>query len=121
MKSTIIILLPFIISCSVMSKHKNECIENTKFKEEFFNHIKYIENNISVNQDSSFISSVIFISNYTKVSFEHMMNYNRSYPIGIFKKDKEVWLKWYEDNKCKNIQLKKSYPIPERYKEIFEY
>lgn len=121
MKKTLIILLPILISCTILSKNKTGCIENEKFKREFFNQIKYIENNISTRQDSLFKNSLIFISNYTKVSFQHMMNYSRTYPTGIFKKDKEIWMKWYEENKCNNIQLKKSYPIPEQYKEFFEY
>ena len=51
-------------------------------------------------------TSLKFIGKYTDVSFESMSNYARTYPVGIFFEDKKVWLKWYEDNKCKNIQFK---------------
>jgi hypothetical protein len=123
MKKTYLILIPFILSCSFlkMNKKNNECVENFKFKKEFFKNIAYIENNILIQQDSTFRSSLIFISNYAQVSFHEMMNYSRTYPIAMLAKDKKDWLKWYEENKCTNIQLKDKYSIPERYKEFFEY
>jgi len=49
------------------------------------------------------------------------MNYARIYPPQALERDKEAWIKWYEDNKCKNIQLKNNYPIPEQDKKFFEY
>ncbi|WP_294732520.1 hypothetical protein [uncultured Flavobacterium sp.] len=57
-------------------------------------------------KNESFDSSLKFISKYTHVSFNSMNNYARTYPLGIFEKDKEGWLKWYEENKCNNIQFK---------------
>lgn len=35
------------------------------------------------------------------------MNYAYEYTtIDAFKKDKQIWLKWYEENKCNTIQFK---------------
>src|SRR5690554_6560427 len=114
----IITIFLFFISCKSISDTKdgNNCVENTQFKEKFFYHIKYIKNNISVLQDSKFKESVIFLSNYAPVSTNHIMNYARSYPIGIFEKDRINILEWYEENKCNNIQFKSSYIIPDAYK-----
>jgi len=122
-KKLFLILLPIIFSCSPFrSGNKNiGCIENDKFKEEFFIRINIVEQNLSLKQDSLFRNSLIFLSNYAPVSFYETMNYARIYPPQALERDKKVWIKWYEDNKCKNIQLKKNYPIPEQYKEFFEY
>lgn len=57
-------------------------------------------------QGESLKNSLKFIGKYTDVSFESMTNYAGTYPSGIFFEDKKVWLNWYEDNKCDNIQLK---------------
>ena len=97
------------------------CIENDKFKEEFFRRINIVEQNLPLNQDSLFRSSLIFLSNYAPVSFYETINYARIYPLKALERDKKVWIKWYEDNKCKNLQLKENYPIPEQYQEFFEY
>jgi hypothetical protein len=35
-----------------------------------------------------------------------MLNYSHTYSIPAFEKDKGGWLKWYEENKCNNIQFK---------------
>jgi hypothetical protein len=121
MKKILILLLPIMISCSALGLKQFDCIENRKFKKEFLKKINYIESHIFSYQDSTFRNSLIFISNYAPVSFNETMNYARIYPPKAMEKDKIVWLKWYEENKCKNIQLKKSYPIPEQYKEILEY
>lgn len=107
-----------IISVFIFFKsfgQQSDCHENLKFKEIFFCHIKYVENNINLSQDSTFRKSVIFVSNYAPVSLGKIMNYARTYPIGVFEEDLKNWLKWYEENKCKNIQLKKTYVIPEVY------
>ncbi len=115
----IIILYLFILSCKSPgnTKDENNCLENTQFKEKFFYHIKNIDNNISVLQDSKFKESVIFLSNYAPVSTNSIMNYSRSYPIGIFEKDRIKILEWYEESKCNNIQFKNSYIIPDAYKD----
>jgi hypothetical protein len=121
MKKTIIIyfVILLFLSCKPISDTKdgNKCVENTEFKEKFFYHIEYIENNISAFQDSKFKESVIFLSNYAPVSTNHIMNYARTYPIGIFEKDHIKILEWYEENKCNNIKLKSSYIVPEAYKD----
>ncbi|OIQ18129.1 MAG: hypothetical protein BM557_07915 [Flavobacterium sp. MedPE-SWcel] len=100
---TILILL--CISCSSIGK-KSSCNENQEFKTEFFKNIKNIEDQMTKVKNESFDSSLKFISKYTHVSFNSMNNYARTYPLGIFEKDKEGWLKWYEENKCNNIQFK---------------
>lgn len=118
------------ICCSCSSIKKNTladlpCNENMIFKEQFIRHIKTVDDFMSIvsktdfkdideyervvteQKVAEFNSCLIFISKYTYVSFESMANYNGSYPIGIYEKDKEGWLKWYEGNKCNNIQFKK--------------
>lgn len=109
MKSYIAFVLLFL-SCSPikgsLEVQDSPCNENLKFKTEFFKNIENIESHITTVKDESFDNSLKFISKYTDVSFESMMNYARTYPIGAFEKDKEVWLKWYEENKCQNIQFK---------------
>jgi hypothetical protein len=98
------------LSCSsnkvLKSENKITCNENLVFKKQFFGHIQNVENLIYEIQNESFRNSLNFIGKYTHVSFESMSNYANTYPSGIFLKDKKLWLKWYEDNRCKNIQLK---------------
>lgn len=104
----------FFTASNIFSQ-KVECKENLKFKECFYYHVKYVENNINSVQGAEFRKSLIFIYNYAHVSVESIMNYARIYPENIFKEDLKKWLDWYEDNKCKNIQFKKTYLIPEVY------
>lgn len=85
-----------------------KCNENLDFKLEFFNNIKIIDNLIYVSQNEKFHNALKFISKYSHVSSESMLNYARLYPGGIYEDDRKVWIKWYEDNKCKNIQFKKN-------------
>lgn len=108
MKKIIIIVLISILNfnCSSVSNIKNDCIENLAFKKDFFLNIENVENLLTKNQNQSFHNSLRFISKYTKVSWESMLNYSGTYPVGKYRKDKQVWLKWYEDNKCNNIQFK---------------
>ena len=115
MKKILILIVPILISCGPSRLNKNHCDENEKFKEKFFYHIDYIKKNITVSQDSKFRESVIFISNYAPVSTERIMNYARTYPLGVFEEDQKKWMEWYEENKCKNIQFKTSYIVPEVY------
>jgi len=115
-------------SCSTTKKsietQSSSCKENLKFKTEFFNNIKIIGDYIRLESTTVFNNldeyarimteekrekyelSIKFISKYTHVSFETMANYNRSYPTGVYEKDKEGWLRWYKENKCNNIQFK---------------
>lgn len=106
-----------MISCKSSTFHSSDCNENEKFKERFFYHIKYIDKNISVAQDAKFRESVIFISYYAPVSLNRIMNYARTYPIGVYEQDRTKWLEWYDANKCKNIQFRTDYDIPEVYKD----
>lgn len=111
-----VLILFFLVFVTFKSfGQNNNCNENLRFKDAFFYHIKIIENNIDISQDEIFRKSVIFISNYASVSVEKIMNYSRTYPIGVFQKDLIGWLKWYDENKCKNIQIKNIYIIPEAY------
>jgi hypothetical protein len=98
------------LSCSstkkIKSENKTTCNENLVFKKQFIDNIKNVENLILEVQGDSIKNSLKFIGKYTHVSFETMMNYAHTYPYGVFLEDKKVWLKWYEENKCKNIQFK---------------
>jgi hypothetical protein len=119
-----------LLCCSCSSIKKNAstdftCNENSTFKEAFMRHIKIVDDFMSMlsktefkNFDEyervvteqridEFESSLKFISKYTYVSYDSMLNYARTYPISAFEKDKKVWLDWYEHNKCNNIQFKK--------------
>ena len=55
---------------------------------------------IQIREETDNDLSLKFISKYAHVSFDSMANYARTYPIGIFEKDKEGWIKWYNENKC---------------------
>jgi len=109
-----------IFSCKSNSLLKNDCDENLNFKELFFYHIENIDKSITISQDLKFRESVIFISNYAPVSVNSIMNYSRTYPFVVYKRDREQWIKWYEENKCKNIQLKTSLIIPDAYQYVKE-
>ncbi len=105
-----IALIFLCFSCSTTKKsietQSSSCKENLKFKTEFFNNIKNVENQITKEKDETFDMSLKFISKYSHVSFESMLNYSHTYSIPAFEKDKGGWLKWYEENKCNNIQFK---------------
>ena len=105
------IIFLLFISCSSSNKaisgNENNCNENLDFKKVFFENIQNVENLIYEVQGESLLNSLKFIGKYTDVSFKSMTNYARTYPSGVFFEDKKVWLKWYEENKCQNIQFKK--------------
>lgn len=82
------------------------CKENLEFKEKFFESIKSIDTLIYSIQGRKFHESLDFISKYTHVSSESMLNYARIYPGGVYEKDRKIWIDWYEKNKCTNIQFK---------------
>lgn len=97
------------VQCSTSKVNKaNDCNENKDFKKVFFNSIELVESYVEGNGDRiEFEKSIDFISKYTNVSRDQMLNYNNSYTsMGDFKKDKELWLSWYEKNKCDNISMK---------------
>ncbi|MBD8081350.1 hypothetical protein [Chryseobacterium caseinilyticum] len=83
------------------------CKENPEFKEKFFESIKFIDTLINSNQGKKFRETLNFISKYTHVTSESLLNYGGIYPGGVYKDDKKIWLDWYEKNKCTNIQFKK--------------
>lgn len=83
-----------------------DCKENLVFKESFFGSIQFIDTLIYSIQGKKFHDALKFISKYTHVSSESMLNYARIYPGGVYEKDRKIWIDWYEKNKCTNIQFK---------------
>lgn len=82
------------------------CKENLEFKEKFFSAIEFIDTLIYSIQGKKFRENLNFISKYTHVSFESMLNYAGTYTGGAYEKDRKIWIDWYEQNKCTNIQFK---------------
>lgn len=113
-----VIIVIFFLSCksAKIANNGDDCIENTQFKKKFFYHLNYIEDYMFKSQDSLFRVSVTFISNYAPISTNTLRNYGRTYPSGVFEKDRVNILKWYEENKCNNIQVKSSHIIPDAYR-----
>lgn len=113
-KKNILFFLLILLNQSVSSM---SCNENKFFKERFFKCIKNVEtftlNNSYLNKErvtqAQFIESLGFLSKYVKdvvVDYNSFLNYYYGYPSEAdFLEDKEGWLKWYEENKCNNIQL----------------
>jgi hypothetical protein len=114
MKNTVLIILIIfsILSsqCSSLKKSPvNECKENIEFKDVFMSHIVNVENYTLQKEfdKKKFNEGINFLSKYCYISEEELMNYANEYTNSIvFYKDKEGWLKWYEENKCNNIQFK---------------
>ncbi|WP_298507393.1 hypothetical protein [uncultured Kordia sp.] len=107
-KSSLILLLItsiFFIGCE--RKESKNCNENIEFKDAFMSSVSKIEEYTSgKGTRKDFDNSLKFLSKYVKVSFEDMMNYSNEYTnINVFKKDKENWLKWYEEQKCNYIKF----------------
>lgn len=104
-------ILLALINCTTSNKisyyQSNDCIENLKFKKEFFYRVKIIDSLVYRNQNKEFKKSLGFISKYSNVSFEDTANYFNRYPGSTYNKDRKEWLDWYEKNKCNNIQFKK--------------
>ncbi len=106
--SQILKLLSLLIVLSCGSQ-KPECHENIIFKATYFKHINVIDkkmNEDSLVTEKDFKTSVLFISRYCYVNFPSMANYANIYPYEEYKNDRLNWIKWYEENKCKNIQFK---------------
>jgi hypothetical protein len=104
------ITILFFLLCSLLKVSAQEnCIENKKFKEKFFLSIQRVEDYvIGKGNKKHFKKSLKFISRYVHVSYDKMLNYNSSYTrYEDFEKDKTEWSKWYELNKCSNLQIKK--------------
>lgn len=106
MKKLQYIILFFVLGCATKNT-KSSCNENMIFKQEFFNHISIVEN-ITYGKETkgNIHESLKFISQYAHVSYDKLQNYKFGYNFGDLETDKEGWLKWYEENKCKNIQFK---------------
>ena len=68
--------------------------------------INIVKDVITKHQNQEFRNSLKFISKYVPVSFGSMLNYAHTYPVGIFESDYKILLKWYDDNKCNNVQIK---------------
>lgn len=119
MRTLYILILVLSVSCSG-TKSNPSCNENMKFRTEFFRRIQNIEDAYKEDQDAwlndddetryrkdmEFFGSLEFIMKYTDVSLETLVGYERYYPQDIFLRDKKGWLKWYEENRCNNIQFK---------------
>ncbi|MEN9337235.1 MAG: hypothetical protein RLZZ500_2222 [Bacteroidota bacterium] len=94
--------------CTVFKNEIKNCNENLKFKDSFMSHISLIENyTMGKGERKQFDEGLYFLSKYVHVSYDDMLNFSSSYTsIKSFNKDKIRWLKWYEENKCSNIQFK---------------
>lgn len=110
MKIQLIILfvLLFFTGVKAQGNSDEDCVENQLFKKEYFRNINIVDSSIYKPQGYELKSSLLFISQYSHVSFESMLNYARTYPGGVYQEDRKIWISWYEDNKCKNIQFKKN-------------
>lgn len=95
------------IQFKLKNTSKTDCIENEDFKTKFFLSIDNVENYLlNKGERNSYETSLAFISQYTHVSYEKTLNYDNTFPFKSFQEDKSNWLKWYEENKCNNIQIK---------------
>jgi hypothetical protein len=106
----LILICVLIIQCQPLKEPiaKETCNENMMFKKVFFDNIDNVEFYIQgKGKRNDFDNGLTFLSNYVHVSFDDMANFSTSYTsLKSFNKDKDGWLKWYEENKCKNIQFK---------------
>lgn len=108
------VLILLFTSCSSIHEVKSSgCKENIMFKKKFFYYIsvadKYtVERTTGADhkiKTKAFLKALQFISNYTKVSMDKVLNYEIGYPsYEIFEIDKSKWIMWYDSNKCNNIK-----------------
>lgn len=70
-----------------------------------FENFEDYEKSISEEMTLQFKSSLLFISRYTTVSWDAILNYAHQYPYEIYKEDRENWINWYEEHKCNAIQF----------------
>lgn len=93
--------------CNNIHIKKVWCEENEAFKKKFFISIRYIEEYVRGNVgEKRYKEAVQFIDQYTPVSWGKLLKYNPRIPYIVFLKDKDSWLRWYEINKCDDIQIK---------------
>lgn len=105
MRSLRFVILLFILGCGA-KQNPNPCQENLEFKEEFFKQISIVENiTYGKERQGNLRESLKFISHYAPVSYGKLQNYTFGYNLESFEADKAGWLKWYEENKCNNIQF----------------
>lgn len=114
MKNPNLICLIFIYILSIQCQNLKEpavkvnCNENMIFKKAFFDKINDVETYMlgKGNRDN-FDNALKFLSKYVHVSYDNMLNFTNSYTnLTSFNKDKDNWIKWYDSNRCKNIQFK---------------
>ncbi len=124
---TLMICILNLLACTSSNiLPEKDCKENEEFKEKFLSSVEYVDyvqnynhkqldglafDSIKViieKQNKKYNSSLSFIGHYAHVSWEKRMNYDNSYPTRAdYQQDRAGWLKWYEENKCNNIQIKK--------------
>lgn len=113
MKSTFLISLIFTIQSCYVQKQSKILNENVEFREHFFRSINNVEAYTlnKKNQDSLqvdltlFKSSLSSIARFTEVDYSLLANYEFKYPnYEAFRKEKEKWIRWYEENKNKNLK-----------------
>ncbi len=121
MKSFLLLsIFTIILSCS----SKSICNENKKFRKIYFEHINnvdifYAPDSLKHNIESTeeylnrrkekkekMIGALLFISNYSKISFEDTLNYTQRIPYSKYLNYKNDWIQWYNQNKCNNIELR---------------
>lgn len=108
-----ILILLLLVNCTNSIKESNNisvngnCVENLDFKREYNNHMKIIDSLVEKSQNKQFTKSLLFVSKYTHVSAESMLNSTGTYTIGVYEDDRKGWLDWYEKSKCNNIQFKR--------------
>lgn len=89
------------------------CNENALFKKIFFDHITVVECYVlkeTIPKDLSYVenfkSALNYICKYAHVSWEKTDGYSIKYPdYQDFLEDKNDWLKWYNSNRCNNLQV----------------
>jgi hypothetical protein len=128
MKTKILIILLVVIcfSCSNKVFNSVNCIENKDFKKEWDKSINFLTKYYAMRENDSIVqetiakydikeasietdnyfSSLEFISKYIPIDYPYKSSFSGNIPYHIFLKEKQTWYKWYEKNKCSNIQLK---------------
>jgi len=105
MRILIFSLLFVLLGCA---SKKDICDENPAFKEQFFQSIRNAEDVIygKFHNREKYDEGLRFLSQYVSVDYDKALNYRNVYTLRGFEDDKKKWLKWYEENKCQNIQFK---------------
>lgn len=130
-----IVTIFLLVSCSTRKPATSPvgCNENPEFREAFLSAVQFIDDEhtgeyqltptneelkkMSVEEmeefdrESAEISKQAwsFVRQYAIVSWWKRSSYDGGYPEPTYQQDRAGWLKWYEDNKCNNIQIKKNW------------